>query len=213
MATGIQSRIDISATTYTTLSTTAASGKVQVLTVSICNRNGSPVTIHLAVVASGAGSPGLADYIEYNAAVNANSVLERTGIVVPINYVLMGYSSTANVSFVVFGVEDTATGVMGKVDLGAGAYNNMISTPAANRFQAVTANFTNRTASIINIRLAISTSPGGPAAGEYIEYDYPLPAGGVLERTGLLITNGYYISAYAASAGVSSVVWGVDDAI
>ena len=67
---------------------------------------------------------------------------------------------------------------------------------------SLTANFCNRTAAPISVRLAICAA--NPAvASEYYEYDAVLPANGVIERTQLVAPAGYYVMARASAAGVS----------
>lgn len=102
MATGILGTSNLSAITNTTVYTVPAS-TFTVATVSICNRSSSTVSVRLAV--STTDSPAVADYIEYGTQILANGVLERSGIVLQTGYQIVVYSSSVDVSVVVFGIE------------------------------------------------------------------------------------------------------------
>ncbi|WP_136420285.1 hypothetical protein [Herbaspirillum sp. ST 5-3] len=105
MASGRLGASDLSATTNTSVYTVPAS-KVATVSVSICNRNATSVTVRLAVSTS--GTPNDADYLEYDTTIDANSVLERTGIVMDETKVLVAYASGTGVSVVAYGFEGNA---------------------------------------------------------------------------------------------------------
>lgn len=102
MATGILGTSNLSATTNTTVYTVPA-GTFAVVTVSICNRSASTISVRLA--ASTTGSPGVADYLEYGTGILANGVLERSGIVLEAARNIVAYSSAVDVNVVVTGIE------------------------------------------------------------------------------------------------------------
>jgi hypothetical protein len=102
MATGILGTSNLSATTNTTVYTVPAS-TFAVVTVSICNRSASTISVRLA--ASTSGSPGVADYLEFGTQILANGVLERSGIVLEAGRVIVAYSSAVDVNVVVTGIE------------------------------------------------------------------------------------------------------------
>lgn len=105
MASGRLGASDLAATTDTTVYTTPAA-TLTVATVSVCNRNSTAITVRLAVAAT--GTPAAAEFIEYDVSIDANSVLERTGLVLDAGKRIVARSSAANVSVVAMGVEEVA---------------------------------------------------------------------------------------------------------
>lgn len=103
MANGILGQSAPSATTNTTVYTVPASTTATV-TVSICNRGTSAITTRLAV--ANTGTPGNSEWLEYDASIAANGVLERTGIVVQASKQLVVYVSAATASVSVYGFEE-----------------------------------------------------------------------------------------------------------
>jgi hypothetical protein len=106
MATGRLGAVDLSATTNTTLYTCPA-GTFAIASVSICNRNATSVTVRLALAST--ATPGVSEYLEFGVTIPANSVLERTGLVVDAGKLLVVYSSTTSVNAVAYGIETSTT--------------------------------------------------------------------------------------------------------
>lgn len=102
MATGRLGAADLSATTNTTLYTCPAS-TFAIANVSICNRNATSVTVRLALASS--ATPGGAEWLEFGVTIPANSVLERTGLVVDASKILVVWASTTSVNAVAYGIE------------------------------------------------------------------------------------------------------------
>jgi hypothetical protein len=106
MATGRLGVQDLAATTNTSLYTCPTS-TFAVVNVTICNRNATAVTVRLAL--SSSATPGSSEYIEFGTTIPANSVLERTGLVLAAGQILVVYSSTTSVNAVAYGIETSTT--------------------------------------------------------------------------------------------------------
>jgi hypothetical protein len=102
MATGKLAGTSMSAATDTQIYTCPA-GNFAVVTVSMCNRNATAVTLRLAV--GDTFPPGNSDYLEFDTSVLANGVLERTGIVLAAGQIISARSSGTGVSTLVYGIE------------------------------------------------------------------------------------------------------------
>ena len=103
MATGILGiPSNLLATTNTSVYTVPGD-KFAVVTISFCNRGSTAVTIRLAVAAL--STPTDAEYLEYGVSLGANSVLERTGIVMQTGKILVVYASAATVTAIAYGIE------------------------------------------------------------------------------------------------------------
>jgi hypothetical protein len=213
MATGINSRINLAANTNTTIASQPASGKAQMLTVSLANRNTSDALIRLAVVNNGTTTPATADYLEYDFTLAANTVYERTGIVLQSGQTIVARSTLASVSAVTYGLEDSVNSNTGstKLALTAGSWAQATAGPATGRYQVVSLNFLNNTSSVAKIRVCISTAYNSPSTSDYIEYDTFLPKGATMERTGIVIAPGQQIGVYSSVSNVNCVVMKVDD--
>ena len=106
MATGRLGAVDLAATTNTTLYQVAA-GFFGVASVTICNRNSTAVTVRLALTTSSTVTDNA--YLEYGTTIPANSVLERTGLVVAYGQQIVVWSSATLVDAVAYGIETSTT--------------------------------------------------------------------------------------------------------
>lgn len=108
MATGRLGIADLAATTYTNVYVCPAT-TFTVASISICNRNATAVTVRLALTTTSAvGNTAPADngFLEYGVTIPANSVLERTGLVIDAtNKYLVAYSSNTGVTAIAYGIE------------------------------------------------------------------------------------------------------------
>jgi hypothetical protein len=110
MANGILGSADLPAGQYTAIYL-VPEDTFSVVTVSICNKNSSTITVRLAIAKTdptGATIPAADDYIEYETEILPNGVLERTGIVIDESRQVFARSSAANTVVMVYGIE-TAT--------------------------------------------------------------------------------------------------------
>ena len=106
MASGILGQVGIStASTNHTVYTVPAS-TLAVTNINIVNRSASAATVRLAISAS--DTPVNAEYIEYEASLSAQGVLERTGVVINSSKNVVAYASTTDVSVAVYGIEESA---------------------------------------------------------------------------------------------------------
>lgn len=110
MANGILGSEDLASGTYTAIYL-VPEDTFSVVTVSICNKNSSSITVRLAISKpdpTGATIPAADDYLEYETEILPNGVLERTGVVIDASRQVWARSSSANTAVMVYGIE-TAT--------------------------------------------------------------------------------------------------------
>lgn len=104
-----------------------------------------------------------------------------------------------------------ANGILASETLSATTYTSIYG-PPTDTFSVVTINICNKNATSIQVRIAMATDPGIPAAGEYIEYMTEILPNGVLERSGIVIQNGRTIYCYSTQANTDVVVYGIETA-
>jgi hypothetical protein len=102
MPTGILGQAALSAATNTTIYTVPAT-TFTVMSVSILNRGNTVASVRVALAA--AATPTNAEWIEFDAQIGPNGVLERTGIMMNAGRLLVVSANTANVSVTAFGIE------------------------------------------------------------------------------------------------------------
>ena len=105
MATGRLGTANITTTADTTVYTVPAS-TFSVVSVNVVNRSSS-ASAQIRIAVANSATPGLAEYIEYDSALVANGVLERTGIVMDAGKLIVVQTPTATpaLSVVVYGIE------------------------------------------------------------------------------------------------------------
>ena len=105
MPTGRLGTANITTTANTTLYTVPAS-TFSVVTVNVVNRSSS-ASAQIRIAVSSTTSPALDEWIEFDSALVANGVLERTGIVMDAGKIIVVQTPTATpaLSIVVHGIE------------------------------------------------------------------------------------------------------------
>lgn len=106
MATGRLGTADLAATTNTTLYTVPAS-TFAVATVNLVNRTTSAIAVRIAIASTATPSNG--EWIEYGVSLAANTILERTGLVLDAGKNIVVYASATGISAVCYGIETATT--------------------------------------------------------------------------------------------------------
>ena len=115
MANGILGSADLAASTYTAIYEVPAD-TFSVVTVSICNKQNSSITVRLAIRKAAEALPQADDYLEYETEILPYGTLERSGIVVDAGREIFARTARAGVTqgsagdtaVMVYGIE-TAT--------------------------------------------------------------------------------------------------------
>lgn len=103
MASGILGQTALAATTNTTVYTVPASTHA-VVNINVLNRSASSAaTVRLALSAT--GTPGNAEWIEYDVSLPKSAVLERTAVSLDAGKNIVAYTSGTDVSVSVYGIE------------------------------------------------------------------------------------------------------------
>ncbi len=103
MASGILGQTALAATTNTTVYTVPASTHA-VVNINVLNRSSSTAaTVRLALSAT--GTPGNAEWIEYDVSLPKSAVLERTAVSLDAGKNIVAYTSGTDVSVSVYGIE------------------------------------------------------------------------------------------------------------
>lgn len=108
-----------------------------------------------------------------------------------------------------------ASGKFGSAALTAATLTQLYTGPASGKCATVTVCFVNTGTMPSAIRLAVSTSAtlGGVVAGDYVSFGFNLAPGDEYEKTGLVLSNGEYIWAYAQISGVAVRAHGFEGAV
>jgi len=107
-----------------------------------------------------------------------------------------------------------ATGLLGQSALAASTYTQVYVVPAG-YFSALSIAVLNRGTTQATIRIALTgiVAPTYPGDATFIEYDTILGGGGVLERTGIMLSAGKFVVIYANTANISVSVFGIETSL
>lgn len=106
MASGILGQVSIAQTATNTTVYTVPASTFAVVTINVLNLSASTATARIAIAAT--ATPSNAEFIEYDASISANGVLERTGVVLDATKNVVAYASTTAISVAVYGIEEPA---------------------------------------------------------------------------------------------------------
>lgn len=101
-----------------------------------------------------------------------------------------------------------ATGRLGANDLTL-ATNTTVYTVPDDTFSVVTVSLCNRSASTVQVRIALAAADT-PTSSEFLEYDTDILPNGVLERTGIVMDTGKKIVCRSGQSDVNAVVYGIE---
>ena len=102
-----------------------------------------------------------------------------------------------------------ASGVYGKADLAATTWTEIAAAPTSG-VKVTSVSICNRTAAEVTVRLAVSADAASVNDSDYLEYDVIIPANGVLERSGIVLSASNGLMVYSSAADVSAVAYGID---
>lgn len=106
MASGVLGQVSIAQTSTNTTVYTVPASTFAVVTINVLNRSSTDTaTARIAIAAT--STPSNSEYIEYDASITANGVLERTGVVLNATKNIVASASTTSVSISVYGIEET----------------------------------------------------------------------------------------------------------
>lgn len=108
-----------------------------------------------------------------------------------------------------------ASGFLGKSKPAANTFTNIYTVPAT-KIASISINAANQSATtaVVDFVISTSSSSGGIALSEYVEFGAVLTSSGsTLERTGLVTdaTNGAYVWIRSSTANVSFQVYGYEE--
>jgi len=102
-----------------------------------------------------------------------------------------------------------SSGLIPAVAVPASNYTTLYTVPA-NTLANVSVSLCNVSTGDVDIRVAIGTS-GSPTTG-FIEYNRPLPPGGVFRETGITMAAGEKVVVWASSTGIDATGWKFEEA-
>lgn len=102
MTVGVLGQADLAATTNTLVYTAATQSAIHI---NILNRNASATTVRVAIGTISGSTPTNSNYIEYDASIPGNAVLERSGIILNAGQKVVVYAGATGITASVYGIE------------------------------------------------------------------------------------------------------------
>jgi len=100
-----------------------------------------------------------------------------------------------------------------KVRLQTTAETVVVPALASNTYSVVTVSMVNMSETQAKVRIAVTDTAGVATTGEYLEYDTVLNTGGVVERSGIIVTSGKSVTvraeAVSGTLDVSAQAYGI----
>ncbi len=105
-----------------------------------------------------------------------------------------------------------SNGLLGKSMSNANGYVTLYTAPATVQYTSLVVNAVNTDGNnVASIRVAITTSPQTPGLLDHIEYGAQIPAaGGIFERTGLILSAGESIAVWSDNSNLAIRVSGLE---
>lgn len=100
-----------------------------------------------------------------------------------------------------------ATGLLASLDITSALTNTLFYTVPSNLTASFSMCFTNRTSSVVEVRLAF-TATGSVTNDEYVAYNVPVYPNEVYERSGFVLGQTQTVYVYSTTTGVNVVAWG-----
>lgn len=100
-------------------------------------------------------------------------------------------------------------GRLAAFDLLKGTLQSVYQCPT-DEYTVLTVNIVNRNAIPVNVKIAVTDDVNTVTAVEYIEHGTEIPAKGQLERTGVIVGQGQFLSVVADETNVNVVAWGTE---
>ncbi len=103
-----------------------------------------------------------------------------------------------------------ASGRLAALDLTNANTDTLLYTVPASKTTSFSLILVNRSASIIKVRVALTTS-NSISNSDYIAYDSTIYPNDQLERSGLVLATGQYVYVRTNTVGVNAMMWGFEE--
>jgi len=104
------------------------------------------------------------------------------------------------------------SGILGQADVPAVTETD-VYTVGASLVSGVIISICNRNSAVTSVRVSLRKNNEAASDKQYIEYDVSIPAAGVLERTGVILSAGDVVTVYSDTTNVSVNVFGIEEVL